>query len=111
VGGSGVLLNLGLMYLLTDIAGLIYFASCVVAFIVVVSSNYTWNTLWTFKKQFQFKDWTKYIGTSLLALGINELALFIGTYCLHVWYMYSMAVGILVSFVINYTLSRSWVWK
>ena len=111
VGASGTGLNLALMYLFTDIAKLSYFWSCVIAFIIVVTSNYILNTVWTFKQKYSIVAWVKYGFTSLFSLGINELALFVGTHLLGFWYIYSTIVGVLIGFIVNYSISRSYIWK
>ena len=48
VGGAGVLVNLGILYALTDLAGSWYLASQVIAISVSISSNFLFNRFWTF---------------------------------------------------------------
>lgn len=48
VGGSGALIQLGLIYLFTEWIGLFYLASAVVAILFVSVWNFTWNLKWTF---------------------------------------------------------------
>lgn len=49
VGGSGTLLNLLILWVLTDIVGFHYLISYLISFSIVVTSNYILNTVWTFK--------------------------------------------------------------
>lgn len=111
VGGTGAIIKLGILYLFTDIVGFTPALSYVVSFVFAVSSNYFFNTVWTFKDKLQSKTLLKYSLVSLMTLGINEGILYILTYRLGVWYMISGVIGILVAFIINYTLSRRIVWK
>lgn len=111
VGGTGAIIKLGILYLFTDIIGFTPALSYVVSFVFAVSSNYFFNTIWTFKDKLQSKALLKYSLVSLMTLGINEGILYILTYRLGVWYMISGVIGILVAFIINYTLSRRIVWK
>jgi dolichol-phosphate mannosyltransferase len=111
VGGTGAIIKLGILYLFTDIVGFTPALSYVVSFVFAVSSNYFFNTVWTFKDKLQSKALLKYSLVSLMTLGINEGILYILTYRLGVWYMISGVIGILVAFIINYTLSRRIVWK
>ena len=53
VGGSGVLVNLGILYALTDLAGYWYLASQVIAISVSISSNFLFNRFWTFSGSFE----------------------------------------------------------
>jgi len=49
VGGSGALLQLALLYLFTDIIGVWYIASSIMAIGVAMVWNYLLNNYWTFK--------------------------------------------------------------
>lgn len=51
VGASGYLVNLAVYTILLDAAGLHYISAAVGSFLVAVTSNYTWNRLWTFRAQ------------------------------------------------------------
>ena len=50
VGASGSVILLGLMWALVDKAGLHYLLSLPIAYTAAVSSNYFWNSKWTFNK-------------------------------------------------------------
>jgi putative flippase GtrA len=50
VGALGYAINLGVYAALIH-AGLHYLASAVCSFLVAVTSNYTWNRVWTFRDQ------------------------------------------------------------
>ena len=51
VGASGYVLNLAVYTLLLRGAGLHYLLAATGSFLVAVTSNYTWNRLWTFRGQ------------------------------------------------------------
>ena len=51
VGASGYVVNLAVYTLLLKGAGLHYLAAATGSFLVAVTSNYTWNRLWTFRGQ------------------------------------------------------------
>jgi dolichol-phosphate mannosyltransferase len=111
VGGSGTILNLGMLFILTDLVKLAPAVSYVVVFVIVVSSNYYLNSIWTFKGKLNYMSLIRYAIISLGTLLINEGILYLMTYRLGLWYMFSACIGILVAFMINYTLSRRLVWK
>ncbi len=111
VGGSGAVIGLGILYLFTDIVGLHYLASNAIAFTCSVSNNYLWNSLWTFKdKKASPIGYLRYVGTSLIGLGVNTLVLWFYTSIVGVWYMLSAAIAIVCAFLVNYTLSKKFVW-
>jgi putative flippase GtrA len=51
VGASGYAVNLAVYRTLVRGAGLHYLAAAACSFLVAVTSNYTWNRLWTFRAQ------------------------------------------------------------
>lgn len=51
VGASGYVVNLAVYTLLLHAAGLHYLLAATGSFLVAVTSNYTWNRLWTFRHQ------------------------------------------------------------
>ena len=51
VGACGVLVNLGLLYFLTDIIGAWYVFSQAIAIGVSMTSNFTLHKFWTYRKQ------------------------------------------------------------
>ncbi|HUQ22179.1 MAG TPA: GtrA family protein [Gaiellaceae bacterium] len=51
VGSSGFVVNLGVYALLVRGVGLHYLLAATGSFLVAVTSNYTWNRLWTFRHQ------------------------------------------------------------
>lgn len=48
VGGTGALITFGLTWILTEIAGLWYMGSLVIATIIAMTSNFLFNNYWTF---------------------------------------------------------------
>ncbi len=72
VGGSGALLSLTILYILTNLVGLHYLVSYMFAFIIVVCSNYLLNTFWTFKGRKNYGI-GRYALISLLSLGVRQV--------------------------------------
>jgi len=111
IGGSGTLVGLGVLYFLTDVVGLYYLISNVIAFGCSVSNNYLWNSKWTFNdKEAHPIGYFKYVGTSLLGLGVNTTVLWFLTSIVGVWYMASAVIAVLCAFLVNYILSKRFVW-
>ena len=78
VGLSGFAVNLGVYALLVRGAGLHYLLAATGSFLVAVTSNYTWNRLWTFRHQRGHVGYQglRFLVVSTFALGANLLVLY-----------------------------------
>lgn len=77
VGASGYVLNLAVYWLLLRGAGWHYLPAAAASFVVALTNNYTWNRLWTFRRE---RGHVAYQGirfaiVSTSALGANLLFL------------------------------------
>ncbi|MBN2426432.1 MAG: GtrA family protein [Calditrichaceae bacterium] len=114
VGLSGVLVNMGLLYILTEYAHLFYMVSSVIAIEVSILTNFFMNDLWTWKdrvKQSWIKRIIKYHSVSFGALIANWIALVILTEWFGVYYMISNLIGICLGMVINFVLNDIWTFR
>ena len=112
VGASGVLVNLGILYALTDFAGFWYFASQVIAISVSISSNFLFNRFWTFRDSFEDQRnsvmYVKFLIVSLIGMGIQLGITYLLVENVAVYYMYAAAIGIAIAGGINYVVNRRW---
>jgi putative flippase GtrA len=72
VGASGYAVNLA-VYSALVLAGVHYALAAVCSFLVAVTNNYTWNRLWTFRRQrghVVFQG-VRFLAVSLVGLGAN----------------------------------------
>jgi len=117
VGLSGIVVNMGLLYLLTEYAGVYYLVSAVVAIEVSILNNFILNDFWTFssRRLIHRYSWIKRLfafhiiaaGGLLINLGVLYLLVeFAGIY-----YMIANLTGILVAFLWNFFLNRHLTWK
>ena len=77
VGAVGYVINLGVYTALVRGVDLHYLAAAACSFLVAVTSNYTWNRIWTFRGQrghFAYQG-MRFFAVSLLALAANLLIL------------------------------------
>ena len=79
VGLSGFVVNLGVYALLVRGAGLHYLLAATGSFLVAVTSNYTWNRLWTFRHQRGHVGYQglRFFVVSTFALGANLFVLYL----------------------------------
>ncbi len=112
VGGSGVLVNLGILYALTDFMGLWYIASQVIAISLSISSNFLFNRFWTFSGSIQDQRnsvmYVKFIIVSLIGMFIQLGITFTLVENIALYYMHAAGIGIVVAGAINYVVNRRW---
>lgn len=113
VGLVGLVVNLGLLTLLTEGAGLHYLASGAIAVEASILSNFALNDAVTFRDLRQ-GAWTARLGrfnvVSLLALVVNLAVLSFLTEVAGVYYLASEVVAIGVAFATNYRGNVSWTY-
>ena len=116
VGASGAMINLLLIWLLTNYAHLFYMVSALISIEISLLWNFILNTKFTFKYKFESNNilldsLIKYHLASLLTLFINLFSLFILTEFIKIHYIISEALAILLAFGLNYALSVNYVWN
>jgi dolichol-phosphate mannosyltransferase len=117
VGISGILVNMGLLWLLTEFAGLFYLLSAAISIETSIVSNFILNDFFTFPdrrlpgaKSF-FTRLLKYHLVSITGLGVNMVVLWFLTDVLGIYYLISELGGIAAATLWNYSLSTWWTWK
>jgi dolichol-phosphate mannosyltransferase len=117
VGGSGVGVNEGLLWLFTEKVGLPYLASAAIAIETSILSNFVLNNYFTFRqrnepgaKAFFIRMW-KFNMVSLAGLGINLGILALFTEVFDIYYLLANLVGIAVAFLWNYLVNTWWTWR
>ena len=113
VGVSGIIVNEGLLWLLTEFADLFYLISSIIAIETSILTNFVLNDLWTFKdkkKGNYFLRMLKFNAARIFTGFINWIVLFILTN-LGIHYLISNLIGIAVATLIGYIISLKWVWK
>ncbi len=117
VGASGVSINMGLLWLITDVAGFYYLISAIFAIEAAIISNFTLNELWTFRDRRGGSAWSvleravKFNAVSAVGAGINLMILYGLTESLGLYYLASNLVAIAVVTMWNFGLSYLWTWR
>jgi dolichol-phosphate mannosyltransferase len=116
VGISGILVNMGVLWYLTEFVGLFYLVSSLFAIELSILNNFIWNDLWTFKSGTSPKlssRWHRLISFHAVSVGgliINMGILFLLTSVFGVYYLISNFIGILVGFGWNFLVNRRVTW-
>ena len=112
VGLSGVGVNLGLLYILTEFGGIWYLGSQIIAILVSITSNFFFDRFWTFKNSIKDQRnsvmYMKFIIVSLCGMGIQLGITYSLVESASLYYMYAAAVGIVIAGAMNYIVNRRW---
>jgi len=117
VGCSGIIVNMGLLWILTRFAGIYYLVSSIIAIEVSIVNNFIWNDRWTFGRDTAHlkRSLQRRIGlfhaVSVGGAAINWLILFLLTQFAGVFYLVSNLAGILAGFIWNYLMNRNVTWR
>ncbi len=117
VGASGTLVNMSLLWLLTEFAGLPYLVSAVIGIETSIVSNFTFHDFFTFSDRRSttamvfFRRLLKYNLISLAGLAINMGVLWALTELVGLYYLLSNLVGIASTTVSRYILNLWWTWR
>jgi len=116
VGALGSLVNMGLLWILTEHVGLFYVLSAAISIEASILFNFSLNDFWTFRNR-------KRLGTNIVARALKyNLICVIGaafnlgiltlmTEGFGVYYLISNLVGIVVAVLWNYSGSIKWAWQ
>jgi len=116
VGLSGVFVNLGLLWFLTEIVGIYYLISNVIAVEVSIISNFVLNDLWTWRDRRDpgLINFLKRLASfNVICAGgmvINTAVLWVLTSFLHIYYMVSALFGIAAATLWNYWMNNVITW-
>jgi dolichol-phosphate mannosyltransferase len=117
VGLSGVVVNMGILWLLTELAGLAYYISSLIGIEASIISNFLLNDFVTFADRRSGKTgsfilrFLKFNLTCGTGAAIQYGILLLLTSVAGLNYLLSNFIGIVVAFLWNYMLSTFWTWK
>lgn len=112
VGASGVFVNLGILYTLTELAGLWYLLSSSIAIYISITTNFCLNKIWTFSdtrtKQRAVVMYLKFVGVSLAGMGIQLGFNYLLVEKLSLYYLFAALISIGIASSVNFVLNRHW---
>jgi len=112
VGAVGYLINLAVYDALLH-AGLHYLLAATCSFLVAVTSNYTWNRLWTFREHRGHVgvQGMRFLVVSLAALGANLLVLHLLVAYGGLGRLLAQAVAIVLVTPLNFIGNKLWSFR
>ncbi|MFP4523935.1 MAG: GtrA family protein [Candidatus Woesearchaeota archaeon] len=115
VGGTGVLVNMGVLAAVTELAGVTYQVSSLIAIETAIIWNFFLNHKWTFRKSTNpsstFVKLLKFNAVSIVGAAINWGVLVLLTEAFGVFYLLSNLAGIAVAVVWNYLANAHYTWR
>lgn len=112
VGASGVLVNLGLLFYLTEYVGLWYFLSYTAAISASITSNFILNKFWTFRDSINSQRtivmYVKFVSVSLLGMAIQLGSVYLLVESLSIYYMLAALISICIAGAVNFMINRRW---
>ena len=112
VGASGVLVNLGLLYFLTDVIGVWYMLSQGIAIAVSITTNFILHKFWTYKQEITeaktLERYIKFILISLIGMGIQLGLTYSLVESLSMYYLHAAVLSITIASLFNYFANRKW---
>ncbi len=114
VGASGTLVNLGILTLLHYAFGVMHEISSAVGIEASVLSNFLLNDIWTFREE-RKGSWLnrllKFHASTAAGIAVQWLTS-VGVYHLIIPNsIIAQIIGIILGFIVNYTLSKRYVWE
>ena len=115
VGLTGVGVNMGILYLLTEYFHILYIISSIIAIEISILSNFFLNDLWTWGDRIKKSFWERFIqyhiSVGLTAILANWLILLLLTELFGIYYLVSNLIGISVGILSNFILNDLWTFK
>ena len=115
VGGIGVGVNLGLLYVLTDFLGIWYILSQGIAIAISITNNFFLHRYWTFKNEIvepkTLERYIKFFIVSIIGMGIQLGLTFMLVENYTMYYLSAAVLSIIVASAFNYLVNRKWTFE
>lgn len=115
VGLIGSIINIIILYILTDFLNIYYIVSAVCAFVISMTHNFILNKIWTFKEKFghigkntkkTIKQYGKYFVASISVLCVNLIFLYIFVEYIGLHYLLAQIIAIILVAILNFAINR-----
>jgi putative flippase GtrA len=110
VGGSGYVVNLSVFALAVHVLDVHYLLAATMAFAVAVTNNFFWNRHWTFQATEGHAGFqaARFFTVSVVALGVNLLALELLVSVVELAEVPSQAVAVAIAMPFNFLGNKLW---
>lgn len=115
VGASGVVVNMGLLYIFRRIFCISLYFSGFMAIEISIITNFILNDIWTWQdkhsRSFWGRFWRYNFLTGITAFGLNYPVLLVLTNVMYLPYMWSNLIGIALASAGNFVLNHFWTYR
>ena len=117
VGGLMIILNVEILFLLTNLLGIYYIVSAILSYLMLTGLSFFLNEKWTFNSVTNHahkKPWHRmatYYLISLSGMSLNIIILFLLTEFGNVYYLYSSIIASFTVFFWNFALNKNITWR
>jgi putative flippase GtrA len=112
VGASGYVVNLAVYTALLRGAGWHYIPAATCSFVVAVTNNYTWNRVWTFRRQRGHLAWQglRFLAVAVIAY-LGNLAMLSALIAFGLDKVLAQAIAIVVVTPLNFVGNKLWSFR
>ena len=113
IAGFCSLIDVGILYALTDWVGLFYLFSAAFSFVMAQSLNYYLNKTLNFRDKSRriIKQLTVFVAVNTVGLGISLGILAFLVEVLGLWYILARIISMLIAFTFNYTIHKRYTFS
>lgn len=111
VGGLGAILNLSILYISVELFGIWYILGAALAFVIVITFNFTLNKIWTFRNKEKrglvvTGQYLKYVLIGGTGMAINISSLYVMVEYFKLWYILAEFFAIIIATLWNFEGTR-----
>lgn len=113
-GSCAFAVNIAALYFFTDVLGIYYLFSTVMAFFVALTVSFTLQKFWTFRdhsRDHLHIQIPAYAGMQFVNVTLNAALMYVFVEYLHIWYLYSQIVISLMLAVAVFFINKSFIFK
>jgi putative flippase GtrA len=114
IGVLNTIINLAVLYVCTDIFGIYYLISAIIAFMAAVTNSFVLNKTWTFNEKINqnaYSKYAKFFIISIIALAVNLVILYVLVEFFSIHYIIAQLIGIISNLIINFFGNKLWTFK
>lgn len=111
--GCSTLLDLVLLYILTEFFGVWYTYSITIGYIAGVSTNYILNKYLNFRNLSRkiVLQFGLFVTIALIGLLFNQIIIYILVEFIGVWYMFAKIIAVLLVMLWNFSRHKKWTFE
>lgn len=104
--------DISLLYIFTDLFGIWYLSSAILAFLVAFVVSFLLQKFWTFRDNGVdgvHKQAASYLGVQIIGLGLNTLGMYLLVDRVGIWYILAQFIMGMILAVMNFILYRTFI--